>query len=238
MKKRYKKAKEEPADAGPDRIIAIHRPAPGALRMRRPLTRSGMRVRVKVASWKLQRAVHAESIDESVAVTLLDGDPKVARFSEQPCLIEFVLDGCARKHYPDLEVVFTGGQKEIWEIKPDRFSNDPFIRRRTDFLTRELLEHGYRYRLVVSSELQEDSRLPAIQQLLRWGRAPVDLRDYEAIRCECQQPEPLTLGRFKQPTGPFTRGNAYRLALEGQLQIDLSQPLSDGTLVRLIDAGH
>lgn len=221
---------------GPDRIIAIHRPEEGELRMRRVITRRGQRTRVKVASWKMGRAVHAESRDEAVAMKLLDGDPDVRAFYEQPCLIEYVHKGVLRRHYPDIEVVYVE-HKALLEVKSRRSDLDPEVEERTVFMRKFLPLLGYQYSLVFGEDLKCDRRLSNMQTLLRWGREAVSLPHFESIRRHASWKSNLCWGDFDQAEGALTRRNACRLALEGRLRLDLSQPLGPNTPVQLLQGG-
>jgi hypothetical protein len=57
------------------------------VRSRRVVTRSRFRPTGKYPSWKMERMLQWESINELNAFRLLDCDPGVTVFSEQPCEI-------------------------------------------------------------------------------------------------------------------------------------------------------
>lgn len=227
-------SKQQSIDHGPDRIIAIHRPEPGELRMRRVITRSGTRVRIKVASWKMGRAVHAESRDEAVALRLLDGDPSVKAFHEQPSLIEYVHNGSLRRHFPDVEVDY-GDRKVFWEVKGQRQASELEIQSRTAFMRDHLANLGFGYELVISEQLKLDARLGTIEFLRRWGRAEVSLVHYEQVRLHAQLHGGLRWGDFNNPDGAMSRGTACRLALEGRLRFEISRPITPDVVLELVE---
>lgn len=74
-----------------------------------------------------------ESENELNAFRLLDCDPEVTRFHEQPCEVMYVLDGQARSHYPDI-LVEKDGRKELWEVKPESQAQEPDVVTRTTLL--------------------------------------------------------------------------------------------------------
>ena len=74
-------------DSGRSDVRAVIFPEPGELRSRRVVSRSNSRSAGKFPSWKMKRMLHWESIHELNAFRLLDCDPDVTCFSEQPCQI-------------------------------------------------------------------------------------------------------------------------------------------------------
>src|ERR1039457_2276067 len=88
--------------ANPSGIRSILFPAPGQMRFRRVVSRSNARSAGKYPSWKMDRMMHWESNNELNAFRLLDCDPNVTSYSEQPCRIAYVMDGVERIHFPDI----------------------------------------------------------------------------------------------------------------------------------------
>ena len=102
-------------------IKSILFPEPGQMRSRKVVSRSNARSTGKYPSWKMGRMIHWESINELNAFRLLDCDPNVTSYSEQPCQIAYVLDGVERIHYPDILVTTTAGNSS------GRSSSDPTL---------------------------------------------------------------------------------------------------------------
>ena len=73
-------------------------PEPGQLRSRKVVSRSSARPKGKYPSWKVRRMVQWESENELNAFRLLDCDPDVTCFNEQPCEVKYVLGGQVRSH--------------------------------------------------------------------------------------------------------------------------------------------
>src|SRR5882757_3729479 len=97
-------------------IKSILFPAPGQMRSRKVVSRSNARSTGKYPSWKMGRMMHWESANELNAFRLLDCDPNVTSYCEQPCQIRYTLNGVERVHYPDILVTTTAG-KQFWEVK-------------------------------------------------------------------------------------------------------------------------
>jgi len=154
-------------------------------RSRRVVTRSRYRPTGKYPSWKMGRMLQWESINELNAFRLLDCDPRVTAFSDQPCEIVY-LDGSEIKHhYPDVYVEVNGNQ-ELWEIKPKSEASQSEFIGRTDVLRRGLLQYGFAYRVVLDGELARQPRLQNAKTLLRFGRRPASdcEREYARIALE------------------------------------------------------
>jgi hypothetical protein len=119
------------------RLEAVIFPDAGELRSRKVVSRSNSQSAGKYPSWKMRRMVHWESLNELNAFRLLDCDPRVWRFSEQPCRIVFTIDGIRRIHFPDVLVIGAEG-KQLWEIKTRCKSMDSEVLRRTELLSKAL----------------------------------------------------------------------------------------------------
>lgn len=63
------------------------------------------------------RMVQWESHNELNAYRLLDANPAVRAFHEQPLVIHYKLGGESHIHYPDT-LVDLGTSRELWEVKP------------------------------------------------------------------------------------------------------------------------
>jgi hypothetical protein len=118
-------------------IRSIVFPEAGKLRSRKIVSRSSARPKGKYPSWKMRRMLQWESENELNAFRLLDCDPDVTRFYEQPCQVMYDLDGLARSHYPDI-LVEKNSRKELWEVKPDTTAEEQKIVARTALLVQGL----------------------------------------------------------------------------------------------------
>lgn len=211
-------------------ILSIQFAAPGK-RYRKVVKRSNARNTNKYPSWKMGRMMQCESANERDAMILLDACSWVKAFREQPCEIKYVLNGKTQRHVPDILVIGDGWQS-LWEIKPRWYAEQADIAERTAFLNRELPNHGYRYQLVLAEDLMLDPRISNAKLLLSMGRAPVALYEREVIRRLFATSDTLPWGIFKSnPEIPQLLQQACRLVLEGNLYLDVNQPISDDTMV-------
>lgn len=137
-------------------VISLVFPEPGQL-ARKVISRSKQRPTFKYPSWKMGRMIHAESHNELNAFRLLDANPEVKAFQEQPLTIHYILNGEDHLHYPDILVTVQG--KELWEVKPKKEATSEEIAERTAFLTKHLPDLGYTYRMVLGEDLAREPRM-------------------------------------------------------------------------------
>lgn len=203
---------------------------PETIRSRKVVTRSRARPTGKYPSWKMGRMLQWESIAELNAMRLLDADPSVPFFAEQPLVLRYRLGGESRLHYPDQLVKRDTGSKELWEIKSERDAAREDVAARTALLHAALPAYGYEYRLVYAEELRREPRLANVLEILKWGRGPITAVERERIRALLTRVPAVTWGAaLSGAVGRFGRQVLCRLVLEGMLAFDLNQKLSFDT---------
>ncbi|HEV2578804.1 MAG TPA: TnsA endonuclease N-terminal domain-containing protein [Acidobacteriaceae bacterium] len=172
-----------------------------------------------------------ESPHELNALRILDCDPKIASFYDQPCEIVYVQAGEQRRHYPDILVEFAfNGRKEIWEVKTETEASRPEVASRTALMAEHLPAWGYQYRIAVASELSLQPRLRNSCKLLDFGRNSISEDAREKIRRAVAAGENLDwLSACAGKYGPRGREVLCRLALEGYLQVEMNSEWSKET---------
>ena len=214
-----------------DAVLEIISPEGGKIRSRTVVSRSRARGTGKYPSWKMGRMVQWESPNELNALRLLDADPEVKAFREQPLAIRFTVDGETHLHYPDLLVEWRNGCRELWEIKPATEAARPQIFFRTQILDSALPRAGYTYRMVVAETLKREPRLSNALTLLKHGRKPISDADRErARRLLLAAPAIRWASVMNGDLGLRGRAIVCRLALEGVLSFDREQELIATTL--------
>jgi hypothetical protein len=211
-----------------DSLIEIRLPD-GDMRSRDIVSRSRRRPTGKYPSWKMGRMMQWESPAELNAFRLLDADPKITAYHEQPLTIRFALNGQTQTHCPDVLVCSTG-KRELWEIQSRTSANERHVERRTRFLQDALPAFGFAYRVVLAEQLGSQPPLANSLDLLKYGRAPVDDSTRERIRLILTTvPSICWSSATDGELGPQGRAALCRLALEGVLTIDMTQRLSATT---------
>jgi len=199
---------------------------PEAIRSRKVVTRSRARPTGKFPSWKMGRMLQWESINELHAFRLLDCNPNVTGFREQPCEIAYVHDGVIRSHFPDI-LVEVDGLKEIWEVKPRSEALRPEISSRSALLAKHLPAWGYSYHVVLGDDLAKQPRLGNANLLLSFGRRIVTDCEQEFIRLALEKHGSLhwsdaCAGAY----GAKGREILCHLVLTGILTFDINSPCS------------
>jgi hypothetical protein len=209
------------------RIISVTFGEPKLTPIRDFISRSRSCPTGKYPSWKMERMMQWEATGERNAFRLLDCDPSVTAFVEQPCVVIYFNGVEQKRHVPDIYVQFCE-RKELWEIKPD--PAEPDVIARTILLRPLLKRHGFVYRLVLDSELEMQPRLQNANTLLRYARRPLEDLDRERLRLLLKKRGSLTwFDASAGAYGPFGRHALCRLALEGILRVDMDKPLTADT---------
>lgn len=210
--------------------LAIHFAPPGIL-TRQVVKRSNARKTSKYPSWKMNSMLQCESENERNCMLLLDVCPWVKSYRPQPCVIKYLLNGQERQHFPDLFVTTHSGN-ELIEVKARAHADHPDIAKRTALLTELLPHHGYRYRLMLAEDLARSPRLENAELIKRLGKTEVPTLQRERIRALFQRYSSIPWGALQQDR--HMARYACRMVLEGNLSIDLNQPLTDNTPVHWV----
>lgn len=219
-----------PLNAKRDRVISIEF-AEDATRARKVISRSNAHISGKWPSFKNGRAMHYESANERNAFKLLDASPAVISYSEQPCVIKYVIDGVDHLHFPDILVIYPT-HRELWEVKTDEDAKKSGVAKRTALIAKELPLLGYQYKMVIAEDLKKNPRLNNVTYLLRYGRSNVSLEEHEQIRLIFKKNNIQTWGNFQfGSAGAIYHKAICRLVLSGFLEIDLDVHLEPSTLI-------
>lgn len=97
------------------------------------VTKSRNRATGKFPSIKMKRMIEWESISELNAFRLLEANPYILRYWEQPCEIRYELDGKHGRHFPDV-LVQTRTLRELWDVEEFANAQRPETIKRTELL--------------------------------------------------------------------------------------------------------
>jgi hypothetical protein len=120
-------------------------------------------------SLKLGRMVAFESLIERDFIYLLDYEPAVEHFSEQPLVIRYQHAGKKRQYTPDFRVIYRG-HPFLFECKPTRFVND--LENQIKFEAARLWcqEQGWTFGIVTDEHLTSNWRITNIKLLTQFAR--------------------------------------------------------------------
>jgi hypothetical protein len=210
-------------------ILEITFPELNKIRSRKIVSRSRARPTGKYPSWKMGRMMQWESHNELNAFRLLDANPNVTAFHEQPLKIHFQLDGERHLHYPDI-LVNIGQSLELWEIKPAAQAKETEYVERTKFLSENLPALGFSYRMITGDGLAAQPRLSNILTFLKFGRPQIPSSARELIRQILLSTNAIRWqSAINGDLGNHGRHILSRLFLEGELLCDLDKPLDWNT---------
>ena len=203
--------------------------APDGERSRKVVGRSNSRPTGRYPSYRMKRMIEWDSPYELYAYRLLDFDPEVLEFREQPCVIHYCLNGLIQRHYPD-SLVRTRTGKTLLEVKTRQDAFSPEILRRTELMTQLLPTHGYQYAIVFAEDLKREPRLRNCRLVLGRGRSPMTLDEREFARKLFDAAPFLTWGDLKSGHfSPIGIDHCCRLVLEGTLRINIDEQIDADT---------
>jgi len=120
-------------------------------------------------SLKLGRMVGFESLIERDFVYLLDYEPAVEHFSEQPLVIEYQHAGRKRRYTPDFHVI-CGGHPFLFECKPAQLVDDPKNQIKFEAARSWCQEQGWTFGIVTDEHLASNWRIANIKLLTQFAR--------------------------------------------------------------------
>ena len=210
--------------------LVLEYPDEGELRSRTVVSRSRARSTGKYPSWKMGRMIQCESLNELNVARLLDADPEITAFNEQPLTIYYSLNGATHRHYPDFNVEWRNGVRELWEIKPAAQATLSDVLQRTRYLQEALPRTGFKYCMMIAEDVRVGPQLGNAIRLLRHGRTPVSSAEREQVRQILLCASSVSWGSARRGDLGL-RGQCVlaRLTLEGFLTFNRSIGIDDNT---------
>jgi hypothetical protein len=138
----------------------------------RKVSNHGGNVIGKFPSIKMKRMLAFESLIERDYLYLLDYDPDVAWFEEQPLTIAYQHEGKTLHYTPDFHLV-EKGRDVLVECKPEKFVNTDENRRKFAAAHDWCLERGWEFRTVTDLQVRAGYRLRNVKLLTRYARQGV-----------------------------------------------------------------
>ncbi|WP_109117768.1 TnsA endonuclease N-terminal domain-containing protein [Azospirillum sp. TSO22-1] len=149
-------------------------------RARRVITRSVHRVKGRFPSLKMGRTIHWESQLERDLIYLLEFDPDVQAYREQPTTLSLVVDGKSRRYTPDFLVQKPHGFYVV-EVKPAEKARQPEYVALFAAATTSLQAMAAGFQILTEVDIRAQPRLDNIRLLLRYQRVDVPERVWPAI---------------------------------------------------------
>lgn len=141
---------------------------------RRKITNKGSKKVIgKFASLKMGKTIWWESQLEQDYIYLLEFDPDVTSYQEQPPTISYVLNGKKRRYTPDF-LVERRDKRQIIEVKPEEHITKEKNLLLFNSVAPILSQEGYEFNLVTDKAIRIQPRLANIKLLTRYARTPID----------------------------------------------------------------
>jgi len=124
-------------------------------------------------SMKMKRMVAFESLIERDYLYLLDYEPEIEWFEEQPLTIEYGYDGKVLGYTPDFHIV-EAGRDALVECKPLAFLDRDDNQRKFGVARTWCRNRGWAFRVVTDEDIRAGFRLENVKLLTRYARHVVE----------------------------------------------------------------
>lgn len=193
----------------------------------------------KFPSLKMGRIVWYESLLERDYLYLLEIDPRVISYQEQPLRIYYFLEGKKRRYTPDLLIQRKHG-KHIVEVKPKKKAMEQryvtLFRIADEICRRE----GYGFHIATDAVIRSQPRLNVAKFLYKYARTP--LFPQHQIYCHelFARRQEILLGELINffAARAISQQVVFALIFHGVLSINLMETLTPSSIVRLPIQGH
>lgn len=205
-------------------------------RARRVITRSPTRTVGRFPSLKAGRSIHWESQLERDFVYLLEFDPIVLDYREQPETIRLTIDGKPRRYTPDF-LVRTASLMVVYEVKPADKAAHPDMVALFAAAADHYAGRGMRHQVATEADIRIRPYLDNVGLLLRYRSHPVDA-DIEARILDRLAFEPAPLGELVAALAPHAdMAEVLALLANRRLAADLARRLDRDAVIRLPGEG-
>jgi len=179
--------------------------------------------------------VHCEGWIERDYAYLLEFDPLVVSYEEQPCKISYFFEQQKRYYIPDFAVHWHHQQPSLVECKPASKLNDPENLRKWTAARLWCKQNGYTFMLVTNKALQECGILLSNIKLLAGHahqRITPQARDY-LLKTVQKENRALSIAELVECTPLLdprvVRSCVWHLLYTRELSTDLTKPLNTMT---------
>lgn len=178
----------------------------------------------RYSSVKNQRMVHWESKLERDQIVLLEIDPEVLAYAEQPTPFFYEIDGKQHKYTPDFLVHSRRGSFVV-EVKAAKFAERPDWREHLEFLQELVEENGLRYVVATEQSIRREPRLRNANRILRYRGCSFDDTLKREILTAIQNDHALSITRLETKLGiDDLYAETCVLIAAGLLSVDLNKP--------------
>ena len=214
----------------PSRIIF---PQEGELRSRKVIRRSNHGHVFKFPSTKNNRHMHLEYSLERDRAHILEVDPYVKWYREQPFRIEYEDEGEKKEMYPDFLVARIDDSLTVEEVKPYDKANMPENIKRFALEKKMVKQDGYLFEVHTEKEIRGGLKLVNANRLLRFRAIIVNPVLREDVR-DLLRESPLTGEEVIKSIPDLSEKVLLAMLAKGQVFADLTKTLSIATLFSIL----
>jgi len=192
--------------------------------------RYGKNIVGKFPSLKLGRMVFFESRLERDQIYLMEYDPKVVFYEEQPLLIEYTAAGKRYKYFPDFKVVTSSGQHLLIECKADKFVGTDKNQRKIAAGKSWCASRNWEFRLLTEQVTRAGFRLENVMLLWQFARHSIPLDVKARIYAVMNSHPALTLDALSGQVNPDNPRAAIVPILNMMFHHELSTPIDNARI--------
>lgn len=196
----------------------------------RQVSNRGRNIIGQLPSIKLGRMVDFESQIERDFIYLIDFDPVVTWYAEQPLFIDYSHEGKGYRYTPDFHLL-RDERNVVVEIKPDKFISRPDNQRKFKAASTWCAERDWQFQVVTESQIRAGFRLQNIKRLTQFARYDVPPSVQEeilsAVGC---LPTPVTIAAVMTALNPQSPQSMVIPILHMAYHHQLSVPLDDALI--------
>jgi hypothetical protein len=181
-------------------------------------------------SLKMKTRIYFESLIEADCIYLLEFDPAISFYREQPLTIHYQTDGRARRYTPDFHAV-RSGQDVVIVCKPAHQVNRPENQRKFTAARAWCAQEGAIFEVMTDESLREGWRLQNIKDLHYFARYTFAPAEKEAIqKAIVQLGAAATIGDVLMAVSPTAPLYAMSLIMHMAWWHEVILPLDDARI--------
>ncbi|TNE65434.1 MAG: hypothetical protein EP335_05820 [Alphaproteobacteria bacterium] len=207
------------------------------VRARKVITRGPIRVVGKFPSLKSGRMLHWESQLERDRFRMLEFDPDVKSFREQPFSLQLEVDGETCRYTPDIEVI-RRNRVVVEEVKPaSRLSGYDAL---FEEAAKVLAGSGRHFEVHTDESMRQGAYIANITFLLPYRQLPIRQNDVDLVAAMVPADDQVPLGRVADAlsSNAAPDWSLWVLLSRHVLAADYVQPLSRATSLRRSEGGE
>ena len=202
--------------------------------VRRPSNRGGVKKNIgKTPSLKAKKNIWWESLLERDFAFLLEIDPDVVTYREQPFRLRYIIEGKVRHYTPDF-LVERKSKQQVVEVKSKTKASTEAFRLFYLAVEPQMRKLGYEYVVVTDEMIRVQPLLENVKILRGYARTP--FRPGHVVLCRkfLHENEGASIADLARALSDkdVTLPVIYALIYGGVLAVDLNQPLDPSNIVR------